>query len=267
MQCWAGRPIWLRSAEASVERWTPPFCGIRTSVVGWLSIQSVCSPMPPQKKRAGDVLGYVCVCVCVCAWCVGKNKIKEGDPHGSRAPVVTCGPSMNYRSAFIQPEGLTAFLSGACLGRSWGPRLGQNIWGVGVYVTSVPGRPCRATPCSRMHALLAGGGGGEALHPPPLVGPLPDGLRRLQPLRSVPLLRRRSLPPGVRTLAARVRSRGPGEIVGRRGCPACVWCGGGGVAQPPRRGCTEQRECGWLMVVAIGEEAFGVGHQLSGCCR
>ena len=34
-----------------MERWTPPFCGIGTSVIGWLSIQSVCSPMP-----------RVCVC-------------------------------------------------------------------------------------------------------------------------------------------------------------------------------------------------------------
>ena len=58
MQRWAGRPIWLRSAEASVERWTPPFCGIRTSVVCWLGNQSVGSPVPRQKKRAGDgVLG------------------------------------------------------------------------------------------------------------------------------------------------------------------------------------------------------------------
>ena len=72
--------------------------------------------------------------------------------------MVTCGPSINYRSA-LSPEGLSAFLSGACLGRNWGPRLGQNLWGVGVYVTSVRARPCRAAPCSRMHALLAGGGG------------------------------------------------------------------------------------------------------------
>ena len=58
MQRWAGRPIWLRSAEASVERWSPPFCGIRTSVVCWLSNQSVGSPVPRQKKRAGyGVLG------------------------------------------------------------------------------------------------------------------------------------------------------------------------------------------------------------------
>ena len=88
MQRWAGRPIWLRSAEASVERWSPPFCGIRTSVVCWLSNQSVGSPVPRRKKRAGyGVLGCsllqplwdrhwggpgrwcfwppVCVCVCV----------------------------------------------------------------------------------------------------------------------------------------------------------------------------------------------------------
>ena len=41
-----------------MERWTPPFYGIRTSVVGSLSIQCVCSPMSRQKKRAGDVLGH-----------------------------------------------------------------------------------------------------------------------------------------------------------------------------------------------------------------
>ena len=40
-----------------LERWTPPFCGIRTSVVCWLGNQSVGSPVPRQKKRAGDALG------------------------------------------------------------------------------------------------------------------------------------------------------------------------------------------------------------------
>ena len=30
----------------------------------------------------------------------GKNNIKERDLHESRAAVVTCGPSMKYRSAF-----------------------------------------------------------------------------------------------------------------------------------------------------------------------
>ena len=50
MQRWAGRPVWLRSAEASVERWSPPF-----SVVYWLSNQSVGSPVPRQKKRAATV--------------------------------------------------------------------------------------------------------------------------------------------------------------------------------------------------------------------
>ena len=39
-------------------------------------------------------------------WGGGGDNIKEGDPHGSRAPVVTCGPSINYRSAF-SPEGLS----------------------------------------------------------------------------------------------------------------------------------------------------------------
>ena len=85
MQRWAGRPIWLRSAEASVERWSPPFCGIRTSVVCWLSNQSVGSPVPRQKKRAGyGVLGCsllqplcVCVCVCVCVSKQGHTKVGQ----------------------------------------------------------------------------------------------------------------------------------------------------------------------------------------------
>ena len=49
-----------------------------------------------------------------------------------------------------------------------------------------PARPYRAAPCSRMHALLAGGGGGGRVRPPSLVGPLPGGFRRLQPLSPVP---------------------------------------------------------------------------------
>ena len=41
-----------------MECWTPPFCGIRTSAVCLLGNQSVGSPVPRQKKRAGDgVLG------------------------------------------------------------------------------------------------------------------------------------------------------------------------------------------------------------------
>ena len=66
----------------------------------------------------------MCVCVCVCR---GKNNIKEGDPHGSRAPVVTWGPTKinSADSAF-------AVLSGAHRGSSWGPRLGQNLWWGGV---------------------------------------------------------------------------------------------------------------------------------------
>ena len=59
----------------------------------------------------------------------GKNNIIEGDPHGSGAPVVTCG-AIKSRSAF-SPDGLSACLSGTCLGLSWGPHLGQNLWGMG----------------------------------------------------------------------------------------------------------------------------------------
>ena len=130
MQRWAGHPIWLRTAEASVERWTPPFCGIRTSVVGWLGIQSVCSSMPRQKKRAG-----VCVCVCVCvdcplprrsAWFLQCSVLPRGSPwwpmalHGSgfclQVPLLLCTVRMRRRyylaqmwqSPHIPWQGLTA---------------------------------------------------------------------------------------------------------------------------------------------------------------
>ena len=82
MQRWAGRPIWLSFAESSVESWTPPFGGIKTSVACWLGNQSVGSPVPRQKKQAGDGVlgcnllqplwdrywGAVCLCVCLCVW-------------------------------------------------------------------------------------------------------------------------------------------------------------------------------------------------------
>ena len=41
-----------------------------------------------QLGSAGSSCKSVCVYVCLCV-SVGKNNIKEGDPHGSRAPVVT----------------------------------------------------------------------------------------------------------------------------------------------------------------------------------
>ena len=62
----------------------------------------------------------MCVCVCVPE---GKNNMKEGDPHGSRAPVVTRGAT-KISSTYIA----CAVLSGARRGRSWGPCLGQNLW-------------------------------------------------------------------------------------------------------------------------------------------
>ena len=68
----------------------------------------------------------VCVCVCVCV-CGEKNNIKEGDPYGSGAPVVAWGAT-KISAAYSA----CATLSGACQGRSWGPRLGQNLWWGGV---------------------------------------------------------------------------------------------------------------------------------------
>ena len=64
------------------------------------------------------------MCVSVC-W--GKNNIKEGDPHGSRAPVVAWGAT-KISAAYSA----CATLSGARRGHSWGPRLGQNLWWGGV---------------------------------------------------------------------------------------------------------------------------------------
>ena len=68
----------------------------------------------------------MCVCVCVCLY-VGKNNIKEGDPHGSRAPMVAQGAT-KISAAYS----MCAILSGARRGHSWRPRLGQNLWWGGV---------------------------------------------------------------------------------------------------------------------------------------
>ena len=61
-----------------------------------------------------------CGCVRARVW---KNNIKEGDPHGSRAPVVAWGAT-KISAAYSA----CATLSGARRDRSWGPRLGQNRW-------------------------------------------------------------------------------------------------------------------------------------------
>ena len=50
----------------------------------------------------------------------GKNNIKEGIPHGSRAPVVTCGPRMMYRSAFSVRACQRSCLVPVCVGRGEG---------------------------------------------------------------------------------------------------------------------------------------------------
>ena len=63
--------------------------------------------------------------MCLGAW--GKYNIKEGDPQGSRAPVVAWGATKISAGYSV-----CATLSGARRGRSWGPRLGQNLYWGGV---------------------------------------------------------------------------------------------------------------------------------------
>ena len=63
----------------------------------------------------------MCVHVCVCRG--GGDNIREGDPHGSRAPRVTCG-AVKSRPA-SSPDDLSARPSGACLDHSWAVHLGQ----------------------------------------------------------------------------------------------------------------------------------------------
>ena len=63
-------------------------------------------------------------------------------------------------------------VSGACLGRGRGPRLSQNLWGLGVM--SPPSLLCHAVqrPATVCASSWRGGGGGR-IHPPSLVGPFP----------------------------------------------------------------------------------------------
>ena len=64
------------------------------------------------------------VCVCVGG---GENNINEGDPYGSRAPVVVW-----VATKISAAYSVCATLFGARRGRSWGSRLGQNLWWGGV---------------------------------------------------------------------------------------------------------------------------------------
>ena len=66
-------------------------------------------PHPRSSPGGGGGGGGVCVCVCARRW--GKNNIKEGDPHGSRAPVVAQGAtkiSAAYSMSCPVPVGVTA---------------------------------------------------------------------------------------------------------------------------------------------------------------
>ena len=69
------------------------------------------------------------LCVYVCEWMYEwvKNNIKEGDPHGSKAPLVTRGAT-KISSTYSD----CAVLSGGRPGRVWGPCLGQTSGGVGL---------------------------------------------------------------------------------------------------------------------------------------
>ena len=84
--------------------------------------------------------------LCVCGG-GGGNNIREGNPHGSRAPVVTCGPSINYRSAF-DLEGLSVLLSGSGPTRGGGrslppPPLGRHQEGMHAAARSSTAQTCR----------------------------------------------------------------------------------------------------------------------------
>ena len=99
------------------------------------------------------------MCVCGGGGGVGgENNIKEGDPHGSRAPRGRPGRHQNQCSAQYVRHPVRR-PSGSQLEASPGsePLVG---WG---YVTSVPARPCLAASCCITRARFAGvcvGGGG-----------------------------------------------------------------------------------------------------------
>ena len=72
----------------------------------------------------------VCTRVCARARACGKNNIKEGGPHGSRAPS-GCLRRQHKKTGHAVLAACGS-VSGACLGRGRGPRLSQNLWGFGV---------------------------------------------------------------------------------------------------------------------------------------
>ena len=68
--------------------------------------------------------------MCVCGGGGGENNIKEGSPHGSRAPSGRLRRQLKKTSHAVLAA--CGPVSGACSGRGRGPRLSQNLWGWGV---------------------------------------------------------------------------------------------------------------------------------------
>ena len=64
---------------------------------------------------------YVCVKACK----KGKNNIKEGGPHGSRAPSGRLRRQLKKTNHAV--PAVRGSVSGACLGHGRGPRLSQNL--------------------------------------------------------------------------------------------------------------------------------------------
>ena len=175
--------------------------------------ESIHVALPGVQKVASAGIG---VCVCVCVW--RKNNIKEGDPHGSRAPRGRPGRHQNQCTVqyVLHPVRRP---SGSQLEAS--PRSEPLVgWG---YVTSVPARPCLVASCCITRARFARGGGGQGTPVlswrPGLLALTPAGVAWASSLRGFP-------PPSVRSPAALALLPGAprGRLrscAGGRGCPTC----------------------------------------------
>ena len=88
------------------------------AVSGWWSLGAALKGGPSQKK----------------IWSL-KDRPGSAPPRsiGCRMPHCMSISVTGATQAWLafSPDGLSACLSGACLDRSWGPHLGQNLWGVG----------------------------------------------------------------------------------------------------------------------------------------